>query len=57
MRDAVKVANLVFNMPWHCQYWTLQQLISTKDEQARREKVILWEENMKSQFSFVAVAV
>lgn len=41
VRRAVKVSNYVFNMPWHCQYWTLQQIISTTDEKARREKAIL----------------
>ncbi|KAL8824689.1 MAG: hypothetical protein Q9170_008076 [Blastenia crenularia] len=43
-------------MPWHCQHWTIQQLIDLRDSASGKEEVLLWEANTKEQFQFVALA-
>ncbi|KAL8837079.1 MAG: hypothetical protein Q9176_005948 [Flavoplaca citrina] len=43
-------------MPWHCQHWTIQQLISMRSSSSKEAEVLLWEENTKSQLQFVALA-
>ncbi|KAI4231530.1 MAG: hypothetical protein LQ349_005554 [Xanthoria aureola] len=43
-------------MPWHCQHWTIQQLISMRSSPTKEAEVLLWEENTKGQLQFVALA-
>ncbi|KAI4094709.1 MAG: hypothetical protein LQ339_007432 [Xanthoria mediterranea] len=43
-------------MPWHCQHWTTQQLISMRSSPTKEAEVLLWEENTKGQLQFVALA-
>lgn len=43
-------------MPWHCQHWTIQQLLSTRSSPTKEAEVLLWEQNTKEQIQFVALA-
>ncbi|KAL8781089.1 MAG: hypothetical protein Q9213_006171 [Squamulea squamosa] len=43
-------------MPWHCQRWTTQQLLSMRSSPTKEAEVLLWEENTKAQLQFVALA-
>ncbi|KAI4256444.1 MAG: hypothetical protein L6R42_006220 [Xanthoria sp. 1 TBL-2021] len=43
-------------MPWHCQHWTIQQLLTTRSSPTKEAEVLLWEQNTKEQIQFVALA-
>ena len=43
-------------MPIPCIDYTLQQLVNAEDSTKRSDAVLMWEESLKSQFNFIAVA-
>ncbi|KAL8862774.1 MAG: hypothetical protein Q9178_000716 [Gyalolechia marmorata] len=55
---AILTFHYTMQMPWHCQHWTIQRLISMHSSSSSNNvtEVLLWEENTKAQLQFVALA-